>query len=231
MKRIIAIILAFSFAITLVDGVPVEAKKKKLKTEKYDMVYFVCGKTYKISKIAKTTKNTESGRTLAKAIKGKKIKWSASSKEVVVKKKSFRIKSPGYYRLTAKTKKHKYVLPVLAVDEKRERDYSQVAYAELVYGNTGESVQISNKNEVGMLCAKIKEAQYTFDYETTVKRLVGWTFWIKFYSADGKLIDDLTTGYTSDGGISYKCKNPDVLSNYVKLLYSTYYTGTKPIPN
>ncbi len=207
--------------LVMVIAVP-KAEARKIRTEKYEMVYVACGETYKISRLAKGKSGADPGMALAKKIKGKKVTWSSSSKNLVIKNKTIRAKKPGNYRLVGKTKKKKFVLPVSAANKNRSRDYSQVSYAIIVSGNTGGRVKVESEAEVRAICQKIDQSKYTFNYEGSGLQPAGWVYSIQLYSADNVLIDGLNTGATYDDFFCFVCKYPDILQNYVEQLYNKY---------
>lgn len=222
-KRISRLASAVLLVALLVTAFSVQkADARKIKTEKYQTVYVACGETYKITRIAKEKKGSDSGLTLAEDIKGKKITWSSSSKNLVVKNKTIRVKKPGNYRLIGKTKKKKFVLPVSATNKNRNKDYSQVSYVIIASGNTGGRVKVENIEEVRAICDKINQSKYTFDYKGSQSRYIGWTYSVNLYSADNVLIDSVTTGADYDDNFYFVCKYPDILRVYVEQLYNKY---------
>ncbi len=214
-------LLLIALLVTIFAGQKADAKK--IKTEKYQAVNVACGETYKISRIAKEKTESDLEITLAKRIKGKNVKWSSSSKNLVVKKKTIRVKKPGNYRLIGRIKNKKLVLPVAAAAKYRSKDYSQASYVIIRSGNSGQWVKVENPEEVRALCERIGQSKYTFDYKGSQKnRIIGWVWSIQIYSADQVLLDGICTGSTYDGQFRYVCKYPDILRSYVEQLYNKY---------
>lgn len=195
-KKAAAIVLILGIACSMLDGTAMSAKKskaKKITTYKCGEVILADGVKYKITQIAKDLKGgywTDQGSVdyqLSKLIKNKKVKWTSSDKNLKVKGASFTAKKPGTYKLTGKAKKEKYKLTLKVVSNKPKADLSKVTYLEIRDGSDGSSVTIKDPDSVRNFCAMIGAADYTFDYKRAQRgRTVGWSYWVKFYAANGE---------------------------------------------
>lgn len=206
----------------LSDEKMVDAKRK---TVKYHKIYIACQETYNIYQISKDT--TKDGETLFSAIKGKKVKWSCSNKNVVIKKKVFRTKRAGKYRLIAKSKTHKYVLPIVVAPKQTTLDSSQFSKTgHIVIWNSnkgGEQVLVTNPDDVKLLCEKISQTEYVFNYRSSQHKPKGWSYKLVLYTMDNQEISTISPSTIYKGQVCYYNPNSNELKNYIKELFNKYY--------
>ena len=225
MKRtnllIAVLFLAISFAIS---GQTVSAAKKTEKRESRAL-YVQQGKTYKISKILSDTYVLGEIDTLKNCLKGKKVKWSVNKKQIKLTKNTIKVKKQDEIKLTAQTKKYKYIITLKSVPEKWPAIPEGITRVSIRKEET--ALELNDINTIKSLCSLFDSADYRFDYvDTNKRRLVGWSYWIKLYNADGKLERDFIIGAEtlSMEGLYKKKKNIDIY-NFVTAIYQSLLTG------
>ncbi len=215
--------------LVLTAGTCDAAKKKKVKTIKYSQVEIACGVTYNLSKIGKDMHETGVSGTsnLKKDIKNKKVKWTSKSKNVKIKGKTITIKKPGKYQLTGTTKKKRFKVRLLAHKNEWEMDASQITSVKIRRFLT-DTATVTDSGEVKRMLELLKGANFSFDYENTNHRRVGWTYEMTLLNADGSIASRFTISATSlreFRGQSYKTKNSGEMMSYILQLFDKYFVA------
>lgn len=155
-----AAVLGLSLSVAFATGTCEAAKKKKVKGKTYNYLEtkVACDTKYKISEFygVHITAKNKLKKNMGKA----NVKWSCSSKNVKLTKKSFTVKKTGSYKLIGKSKKKKFVVPIVAYEKELKYDVSQTKSIKLKY--TGNTVTVDNPDEVSWMLTLLNGTKLYF---------------------------------------------------------------------
>lgn len=154
------------------------------------------GKSYRMDELLKTVETLSfDAKNLRKKIKkGKKI--SLSGKGLTIKKRTFKAKKEGNYKLKVKTKDKCYVIPLRAVNKVYKIQQSKIAKITISYQYMGPMTTIEvDQNMIHQIVKKINGVKYSFALPKTLRRPIGYIgYYVDLYASDGSLIKKLMIG-------------------------------------
>lgn len=186
---------------------------KELEKKEYSL-YVQQGKTYKLSEVLTNLWDVEADKTLQKSLRGKNVTWSAKKTQLKLTKNAVKVKKQGEYKLTGKTEKYKYIITLKAMPGKWPVIPEGITSASIM--KNGIIAEVKDANTVQYLCSLFNSADYRFKQIYT-KPLVGFTYIIKLYYANGMEERSFAIGHSLAGG--YCSKKWKEVEKYIDELY------------
>ncbi len=203
-----------------------EASAKKKEPWRLGKRYIAKGAVYQITAL------DQHGKTDIKdMIKGKKVKWTASSKNLVIKKNTIRAKKKGLYNLIGKTKKEKFILALYAVDRVWKKDFSAATVMCVQKGGVKDAAFIEDKAVIRKFGEMVNNAKPQFDYATSNHRLTGWTYRVTCYTASGRVLTNFTI-YQGAVESDYRYRSAALFESYhyIEQLFHQAIPTPTPLP-
>lgn len=227
--RISLILLMLVIIISGSQSSLIHAAKKEIVVKSYSYC-IQSNNYYKISEIAKIKGiNGTMNKSQKTKFTNPNIKWTSKSKQVRVKQKKIIVKKSGVYFLKGKLREKKkitrYEIELRAFDKEPTlipENVSQITIQKLA-----DTITITDPKEISSLREKFNGAEYGFDLKNSNRLITGWNYWIKVYSASGKLVCNFTTlGQSSIRvfqGVTYLSNANNTLQDYVAELFNKYF--------
>lgn len=190
------------------------------------------GKFYKVNDFLKLagTVNSNAEKLRTKIKKG--MKCRISGKGLNIKKKMFKVKKTGEYKLKIQLKKKVYVFPICVVDKTYKLEPEEVAGVKITSYVTvppASTVKITNRAVLNQFVEKINRVGYSFSFPKTLRRRVGYAgYYVEIYGNNGKLIGKIqmfNDGFRDIRASNYTTWKADLSGaaefyDYVKALYA-----------
>ncbi|MCI8507606.1 MAG: hypothetical protein HFJ06_03425 [Lachnospiraceae bacterium] len=231
-KRIISILLLLGMLLSQAPYIQITAAKKK-KVEYYYKSYVVQSKkNYRIRDVINIKykgKLDPYEKEDKKKLTNPKIKWKSNDKQIKINKNKFTAKKSGTYKLMGRLETKKKVSKITI--ELRVYDKELAAIPEKVSKITisrwGNTITVTEPQKINMFRQKYDSAQYRLDINVSNRLLIGWEYWVRIYSGDGKLVCNFTILdsriISVFRGGEYRSTANNTVTEYVEELFNKYY--------
>ena len=170
-----------------------QAEAKTRPTYKTITIPIQKGKTYQLYAFMKKLEKeyaesaAEHFYSIRRAIKkGKKV--TLSGKGLTIKKKTFKAKKTGEYKLKVKIKKKCYVFSFCAVEKIYKLKPSGIAGIKILTRAMGETttVEVKDREVINQIVNKINQAKYVFNFTESMLMIIGGKdYYVELYASDG----------------------------------------------
>lgn len=183
------------------------------------------GKSYGLNDFLKKIGGNE---VRAKIKKGKKV--MLSGKGLTIKKRNFKAKKIGKYKLNIKIKNEKFVFPLSVIDKTlqiKPNKIAKITISTKVMGQTT-SAEVKDRETINQIANKINQAKFSFDFAKSMRPRVGFAgHYVSFYAGDGTLLKEVAMAGNEVREDKWTCWKAasDECYNYVKSVYNSILSG------